>query len=247
MPRLRSAPPAKATKGFRAAKSPTACSPRVQAAAPSTLASSPSIVPRPARALPSPTLRPHPARNRRTVATARGDLQAAIDRVRQRCASTTWRLVVASNAPANTIGPCNSPFRQAGFETRLVHPSPPSNPPARRPRQQDRRHRPGRHLPRHPRTASDCWNRPGPDDYLTIQCSAAIAATWWTRNAMLQCQIREVLHAAMPGYARMLLPLWDDSPAPLIFARHTPPPTPCVEWASPVCDRSPTSRPALPC
>jgi len=38
---------------------------------------------------------------------------------------------------------------------------------------------------------------------------------------MLQCQIREVLHAAMPGYAECFCHLWDDSPAPLVFARHT--------------------------
>src|SRR5207248_459081 len=39
--------------------------------------------------------------------------------------------------------------------------------------------------------------------------------------AILQCQVREILHAAMPGYAECFCHLWDDSPAPLLFARHT--------------------------
>jgi hypothetical protein len=41
------------------------------------------------------------------------------------------------------------------------------------------------------------------------------------KTSLLQGQIREVLQAAMPGYAECFCHLWDDSPAPLVFARHT--------------------------
>src|SRR5260370_79057 len=60
-----------------------------------------------------------------------------------------------------------------------------------------------------------------PEDYVTIQLLRRHRRDLVDKNTILQCQIREVLHAAMPGYAECFCHLWDDSPAPLLFARHT--------------------------
>jgi len=60
-----------------------------------------------------------------------------------------------------------------------------------------------------------------PDDYVTIQLLRRHRRDLVDKTAMLQCQVREILHAAMPGYAECFCHLWDDSPAPLVIARNT--------------------------
>jgi hypothetical protein len=60
-----------------------------------------------------------------------------------------------------------------------------------------------------------------PDDYLTIQLLRRERHDLVDKKATVQCQIREVLHAAIPGYAECFCHLWDDSPAPMLLARHT--------------------------
>src|SRR5437660_675918 len=222
MPRLRSAPPAKAKKGFVLQKPNGLLTPRVQAVGPEHFGilaidcakarSRYFLADFYGRVLLEPTTLPH----------QRGDLQAAVDRVRQAMRQHHLAdLVVAIERTGEYHRPVQLAFRQAGFETRLVHPF----------------------TSKHYRQPADPGNKTDdtdlaaicratthgfglleptwPDDYLTIQLLRRHRRDLVDKNAMLQCQIREVLHAAMPGYAECFCHLWDDSPAPLVFARHT--------------------------
>ena len=222
MPRLRSAPPAKAKKGFVLQKPNGLLTPRVQAVGPEHFGilaidcakarSRYFLADFYGRVLLEPTTLPH----------QRGDLQAAVDRVRQAMRQHhLGDLVVAIERTGQYHRPVQLAFRQAGFETRLVHPF------------TSKQYR----QPADPGNKTDdtdlaaLWRATThgfglleptwPDDYLTIQLLRRHRRDLVDKNAMLQCQIREVLHAAMPGYAECFCHLWDDSPAPLVFARHT--------------------------
>jgi transposase len=157
-----------------------------------------------------------------TVAHTRGDLQAAIERLRQAMRQhELGDLVVAIERTGDYHRPVQHAFRAAGFETRLVHPF------------TSKQYR----QPADPGNKTDDTDLPAifratthgfglreptwPDDYATIQLLRRHRRDLVDKKAMLQCQIREVLHAAMPGYAECFCHLWDDSPAPLLFARHT--------------------------
>src|SRR5439155_3563452 len=59
-----------------------------------------------------------------------------------------------------------------------------------------------------------------PDDYLSVQHFRRHRRDFVDKNTILLCQIRELLNTAMPGYAECFCHLWE-SPAPLVFARHT--------------------------
>jgi transposase len=152
----------------------------------------------------------------------RGDLQAAIDRLRQASQEHDLQdLVVAIERTGDYHRPVPHAFRQAGFETRLVHPF------------TSKQYR----QPAEPGNKTDdtdlaaIWRATThgfglleptwPDAYVTLQLLRRHRRDLVNKNAILQCQIREVLHAAMPGYAECFCHFWDDSPAPMIFARHT--------------------------
>jgi transposase len=157
-----------------------------------------------------------------TLPHQRGDFQAAIDRLRQAIRQHDLRdLVVALERTGEYHRPVQQAFRQAGFETRLVHPF----------------------TSKHYRQPADPGNKTDdtdlaaiwratthgfglleptwPDDYVTIQLLRRHRRDLVDKTSILQCQIRELLHAAMPGYAELFCHLWDDSPAPLLLARHT--------------------------
>lgn len=153
---------------------------------------------------------------------SRGDFQAAIQRLRDAIDEHQLRdVVVAIEMTGNYHRPVQFAFRQAGFETRLVHPFT-SN--------QYRQ-------PADPGNKTDdtdlaaIWRATTqgfgflqptwPDLYQSIQLLRRHRRDLVNKNAKLQCQIREVLHAAMPGYAECFCHFWDDSPAPMIFARST--------------------------
>src|SRR5438874_6848027 len=222
MPRLRSAPPAKATKGFVLQKPNGLLTPRVQAVGPEHFGilaidcakarSRYFLADFYGRVLLEPTTLPH----------QRGDLQAAIDRIHQAMRQHDLNdLVVALERTGQYHRPVQHAFRQAGFETRLVHPF------------TSKQYR----QPADPGNKTDdtdlaaLWRATThgfglleptwPDDYLTIQLLRRHRRDLVDKTTALQCQIREVLHAAMPGYAECFCHLWDDSPAPLVFARHT--------------------------
>jgi transposase len=157
-----------------------------------------------------------------TVAHTRGDLQAACDRVRQAMHQHDLRdLVVAVERTGDYHRPVQVAFRAAGFETRLVHPFT-----AKQYRQ-----------PADPGNKTDdtdlaaIWRATThgfglaeptwPELYVAIQLLRRHRRDLVDKNAILQCQIREALHAAMPGFAELFCHLWDDSPAPLVLARLT--------------------------
>lgn len=164
------------------------------------------------RTLLEPTTLPHD----------RGHFQAAIDQVRQAMRQHDLKdLVVAIERTGEYHRPVQHAFRQAGFETRLVHPF--TTKQYRQPAD------PG-HKTDDTDLAAICratthgfglleptW----PDHYLTLQLLRRHRRDLVDKNTILQCQIREVLHAAMPGYAECFCHLWDDSPTPLVLARAT--------------------------
>src|SRR5262249_14900176 len=157
-----------------------------------------------------------------TLTHSRGDLQAALDRVRQAMRQHhLGDLVVALERTGDYHRPVQLAFRQAGFETRLVHPFT-----AKQYRQPAD---PGNKtddtdlaaICRATTHAFGLREPPWPDDSRTIHLLRRHRRDLVDKNAALQCQIREVLQAAMPGYAECFCHLWDDSPAPLVLARHT--------------------------
>jgi transposase len=155
------------------------------------------------------------------LAHTQGDLQAALARLRQALRDHDLRdSVVAIERTGDYHRPVQRAFRQAGFDTRLVHPL--TTKQFRQPAD-----------PQHKTDATDAaavfraaaqgfglveadW----PEDYLTLQLLRRHRRDLVRKNAALYCQIREVLHAAMPGYAECFCHLWE-SPAPLVLARHT--------------------------
>jgi transposase len=157
-----------------------------------------------------------------TLAHCRGDFQAALTRIRQAVQQhQLGDVVVAIERTGDYHRPVQHAFRQAGFETRLVHPF------------TSKQYR----QPADPGNKTDdtdlaaIWRATThgfglleptwPDAYVTIQLLRRHRRDLVGKAAILQCQIREVLHAAMPGYAECFCHLWDDSPAPLVLARHT--------------------------
>jgi transposase len=157
-----------------------------------------------------------------TLAHSKGDFQAAIERIRQAMHEhQLGDLVVAIERTGQYHRPVQHAFRQADFETRLVHPF------------TSKQYR----QPADPGNKTDdtdlaaIWRATThgfglleptwPEDYVTIQLLRRQRRDLVDKTTILQCQIREVLHAAMPGYAECFCHLFDDSPAPLVIARHT--------------------------
>jgi transposase len=222
MPRPRTARSARTKKAFVLQKPNGLLTPRVQAVGPEHFGivaidcakarSRYFLADFYGRTLVDPTTLPH----------NRGDFQAAIDRLRQAMQQHGLRdLVVAIERTGEYHRPVQHAFRQADFETRLVHPF------------TSKQYR----QPADPGNKTDdtdlaaIWRATThgfglleptwPDDYVTIQLLRRHRRDLVDKKAMLECQIREVLHAAMPGYAECFCHLFDDSPAPLLFARHT--------------------------
>src|SRR5262249_20409391 len=222
MPRPRTAPPTRTKRSFVLQKPNGQLVPRVQQVGPEHFGivaidcakarSRYFLADFYGRPLLEPTTLPH----------SRGDFQAAIDRIRHAVRQhNLGDLVVAIERTGEYHRPVQLAFRQAGFETRLVHPftSQQYLQPAD---------------PGHKTDDTDLaaiWRATThgfglleptwPDDYVALQLLRRHRRDLVDKNAMLQCQIREVLHAAMPGYAECFCHFWDDSPAPMALARHT--------------------------
>jgi transposase len=156
------------------------------------------------------------------VVHTRGDLQAAIDRLRQAMRHhQLGDVVVAIERTGEYHRPVQHAFRQAGFETRLVHPftSKQYRQPADPGDKTDDKDLAA--IARATTHGFALLEPTWPDDYVALQLLRRHRRDLVDKNTILQCQIREVLHAAMPGYAECFCHLWDDSPAPLVLARHT--------------------------
>src|SRR5439155_2102345 len=123
MPRLRTARPSRARKGFVLQKPNGLLTPRVQAVGPEHFGivaidcakarSRYFLADFYGRTLLEPTTLPH----------SRGDFQAASDRIRQAMSQHALQdLVVAIERTGEYHRPVQLAFRHAGFDTRLVHP-----------------------------------------------------------------------------------------------------------------------------
>jgi transposase len=149
-----------------------------------------------------------------------GDFRAAIDRLRQAIKDYDLRdVIVAIESTGEYHRPVQRAFRQAGFETRLVHPY------------TSKQYR----QPADPSNKTDDTDLAAifrattqgfglieptwPDLYLTLQLLRRHRRDLVDKNAILYCQIREVLHAVLPGYADCFGKLWE-CPAALVLARH---------------------------
>jgi transposase len=129
-------------------------------------------------------------------------------------------LVVAIERTGEYHQPIQRAFRQAHFDTRLVHPftSKQYRQPADPHNKTDdtdlaaifRAATQGFGL------AEPTW----PERYVQLHLLCRHRRDLVMKNTILCCQIREVLHAVMPGYAECFATLWD-SPAALVLARLT--------------------------
>jgi transposase len=163
------------------------------------------------RVLVAPTTLPHTA----------GDFRAAIDRVRQTMRESSLKdVVVAIERTGDYHRPVQFAFRDAGFDTRLVHPF------------TSKQYR----QPADPNDKTDDTDLGGifraatqgfgliepvlPDLYRSIQMLCRHRRDLVYKTSLLRCQIREALHAVMPGYAEIFCHLFE-SPAPLVLARRT--------------------------
>ena len=156
-----------------------------------------------------------------TVEHTRGHLQAMIEQVRQAMAQHHLRdAIVAIERTGEYHRPVQRAARQAGFDTRLVHPL------------TSKQFR----VPADPGNKTDdtdlaaifraACNGFGliepvlPEDYQQLQVLVRHRRDLVHKMARLCCQIREQLHALMPGYADCFSDLWENKLA-LPLARRT--------------------------
>src|SRR5262249_54521551 len=115
--------------------------------------------------------------------------------------------------------PVQRAFRQAGFDTRIVHPF------------TSKQYR----QPADPDNKTDDTDLGGifraathgfglvdpvwPAEYLTLQLLRRHRRDLVDKRSSLQCQIREVLHSILPGYTECFSDFWD-SPVGLVLARQ---------------------------
>jgi transposase len=163
------------------------------------------------RTLLEPTTLPH----------TRGDFQAAIDRLRQAMQQHQLRdLVVAIERTGEYHRPVHAAFKAAGFDTRLVHPF--TSKQYRQPAD------PGNKTDDTDLAAICRATTHGfalleptwPDHYVNLQLLRRHRRDLVNKNTALRCQIREVLHATMPGFAECFCHLWE-TPTPMVLARLT--------------------------
>jgi transposase len=149
-------------------------------------------------------------------------LQAAIVRIRQACQQHQLRdLVVAIERTGTYHQPVYHAFRQAGMDTRLVHPL--TSKQFRQPAD------PGNKTDDTDLAAIFRATGNGfgliepdwPDDYQKLQVLARQRRELVRKTSILRCQIRETLHLLMPGYAEQFGSHFFDSPVPLLLARGT--------------------------
>lgn len=156
-----------------------------------------------------------------TVAHNRGDFAAAIQRVQLAITQGDVRdCVVAIEMTGDYHRPIQRAFRDARFETRLVHPF--TSKQYRQPAD------PGNKTDDTDLAAIFRATTHGfglleptwPDAYGAIQLLRRHRRDLVDKRAKLFCQIKELLHALMPGYAECFSHLFE-APPPMVFARQT--------------------------
>jgi transposase len=156
-----------------------------------------------------------------TLTHSRGNFAAAVDRIRQAQAEHDLRdLIVVIERTGEYHRPVQRAFRAAGWEVRLMHPY------------ATKQYR----QPADPGNKTDdtdlsaifrgavngfgLLETPWPDAYQQLQALRRHRRDLVRKTSRLRCQIREVLHAMMPGYAELFGHLWEHASA-LFVARHT--------------------------
>ena len=156
-----------------------------------------------------------------TVAHNRHDVNAAIQGVRQAMAQHGVRdCVVAIEMTGDYHRPVQRAFRDAHFDTRLVHPF--TSKQYRQPADPDNK-TDDTDLGGIFRAATHGFGLIEPtwsDDYRNLQVLRRHRRDLVDKRARLYCQIKELVHALMPGYAECFCHLFE-SPTPLVVARHT--------------------------
>src|SRR5262249_42538178 len=156
-----------------------------------------------------------------TLCHTRGDLQAAIDLVRQAARQNALAdLVVAIERTGEYHRPVQRAFRDAGFDTRLVHPH--------TTRQYRQPAHPGDKTDDHDLAPISPPPPPGsgpqepvwPGRYVPLQLLRRPRRDLVDKNSPLRCQILEKLAWAMPGYAGCFCHFWE-GPVPMLLARAT--------------------------
>ena len=157
------------------------------------------------------------------VPHTRGHLKALLDQVRRVCQKEDLRdLIVAIERTGEYHRLVQRACKQAGYDTRLVHPL------------TSKQFR----MPADPANKTDDTDLSAifraaingfgllepslPDDYLQLQLLIRHRRDLVCKTTTLCCQIRELLHAIMPGYAECFSDLWDSRLA-LPLARVSPP------------------------
>src|SRR5712691_2453868 len=155
------------------------------------------------------------------VAHTSGELHAAVDQLRQALAQHQLRdHIVAIERTGEYHRPIQRAFRAAGSEVRLVHPfvSNQLRQPADPGNKTDETDLAAIH-----RAAVNGFGLLEPElppDYQQLQILIRHRRDLVQKATLLRCQIREHLHAAMPGYAECFDDLWQSKVA-LPLARHT--------------------------
>lgn len=154
------------------------------------------------------------------VEHTRGDLQAAIDKIRQLQAKHDLRdLVVAIERTGEYHRPVQRAFRATNWDVRLVHPyaTKQYRQPANAGNKTDNTDLDAIfRLTTHGFGLIDAvW----PDEYVQLQVLARHRRDLVFKHSRLRCQIREALHAILPGFAECFPRLWE-SPTVLTLACH---------------------------
>jgi transposase len=154
------------------------------------------------------------------VSHTRGDLQNVIDRVRKAMIDHQLRdLIVAIERTGEYHRPVQRACQRAGFDTRLVHPF--TSKQFRLPADVDKTD--DTDLAGIFRAAVNGFGLTEPvlpDDYQQLQMVIRHRRDLVHKMSALCCQIREHLHALMPGYAACFCDLWESQLA-LPLARAT--------------------------
>jgi len=143
------------------------------------------------------------------VAHTQGDLGAAIDRIRQ--AWSQHNLgdgLVALERTGEYHRPAQRAFQQAGFETRVVHPLATKH--FRQPVEPGNKTDATDLAAIHRATVNGfgLFEPLWPDVFAQLRLLVRHRRDLVRKAAKLQCQIREHLHALMPGYAECFSDLW---------------------------------------
>jgi transposase len=156
-----------------------------------------------------------------TLAHTQGEFQSAITQLRDAMRRHDLRdLVVAIERTGDYHRPVQRAFRDAGFDTRIVHPY--TTKQYRQPANPDDK-TDDHDLAAIFRAAAHGFGlceATWPPDYTSLQILRRHRRDLVDKNSILMFQILEKLHAAMPGYAGCFGCIWE-SPVALAVARRT--------------------------